>query len=442
MILVLLSLAAAPAAARRPPKETRITPVVRAYNKARPAVVNISARRIVQARTGLFGGGLFEELFPDPFTRNVPVSSLGSGFVIHEDGYVVTNAHVVQRAESITVQTHDDSKHPARVLSADSSHDLAVLKLDLPEGVKLPALPLGRSDDLMVGETVIAVGNPFGLSNTVSRGIVSALGRQLQIDRNRRLAGLIQTDAPINPGNSGGPVLNINGEVIGVSTAIRADAQSIGFAIPVDRLWELLPHMVDYERINRVILGVKVAHKHLASETAVLVDSVAAGTPAEGKLSKGDRLLALDGRPVAEMADFVCGMLAAAAERPVRIRYERNGRQAEVTLRLKVRPKPDGAKLAEKLLGLTVREITPQLRRDLGLSVGRGLLVVGVRGGGPADRIGIRLKDVIFQLGRLYVKDLDSLGAVLEEVEAGDRLLLGLARGNVRAWVELATEKP
>ncbi|HOF18814.1 MAG TPA: trypsin-like peptidase domain-containing protein [Phycisphaerae bacterium] len=429
---------AAPAGADRPPRATRETPVVRAYRKARPAVVNISAQTLVPAQMGMFGDA-WDDIFGGSLSRRVPAESLGSGFVIHADGYVLTNAHVVRRAEKITVQMSDKTAYEARVLSADTKRDLAVLKLDLPAGVTLPALPLGRSDDLMVGETVIAVGNPFGLANTLTTGIVSALDRTLDFGRAGRYAGLIQTDAPINPGNSGGPVLNIHGEVIGLSTAIRADAQNIGFAIPIDAAAETLRDLLNFERIHRLVFGADVVQKHTDTGDELVVSAVRAGTPAHGKLLPGDRLVSLNGLVVRQIPDFFCAMLAVRGGEEVKLAVRRGGKELAVFVTVRQRPRPDGRALAQALLGLTLRPVTRELRQSLSLPVSQGLAVVALDAEGPAERIGLKPKDVVFQLDRLYVKDLDDLGSVLEDVAPGERLLIGIVRGNVRAWVEIPT---
>ena len=428
-------------------RRQRVTPVVRAYRKARPAVVNISSQRLVAGGLSPFGRDPFDDIFPIPgLTRRVPVQSLGSGVVIHPDGYVATNAHVVRRAHKVTVTLNDGEKFEAKVLSAAPEIDLAVLKIDLPEGRTLQHLPMGRSDDLMVGETVIAIGNPLGLANTLTTGVISALKRNLDFPQGRgrriRIAGLVQTDAPINPGNSGGPLLNIHGQWIGINTAIRADAQNIGFAIPIDRLAAELTDLMDFERINRVVFGARVVHKVLPDGPAAYVLSVREGTPAAGVLVPGDRILAVDGNDLASVAGFACTMVQRQAGDAVGLRVRRNGDTQDVRIELAAKPKPDGAKLARRLWGVKLREITPDLAEALNLPAERGLLVVGIEAGSPADRVGLRLKDLLFQVGRLYVKDLDDLGLVLEDLQPGEALRIGIVRGNVRAWADLVARKP
>jgi len=433
-------------AAGKPPlppgqDDPRVTPVVRAYRRAAPAVVNISSERIVAARWGLFGPDDFglEDIFPAP-VRRVPVHSLGSGVIIHPAGYVVTNAHVVRRAEKITVTLLDASRYAAKVIAAEEDQDLAVLRLQLPADKKLPSLSFGRSDDLMVGETVIAIGNPLGYANTLTTGVISATDRTLEFRGNLRYEHLIQTDAPINPGNSGGPLLNIKGELIGINTAIRSDAQNIGFAIPIDTLHRELAHLLDVERLRRVVFGAEVVVARLAGiegPPGLYVAGLQAGTPAAEHLKVGDHLLELNGIRLRQMPDFVCTLHAAAIDEPATIRLRRGEKELLVTVRLRVKPPPDGDALAWRYFGMRLRDLTPALARKLGLPIANGLLVVAMERGGPADRLGVQLKDVLFQVGKYYVTDLDELGLVLENLDTTQPVRIGILRGRVRAWAPI-----
>ncbi len=416
-------------------QKVRVTPVVLAYRKAQPAVVNISAQVLVD-RMDIFGADPLDNIFNSPMLRPRAVQSLGSGVVINAAGYIVTNAHVVRRASKITVTMLDRTQYDAKIIAADPAHDLAVLKVSPPEGKTLPYLPLGRSDDLMVGETVIAIGNPMGYANSVTTGVVSAVNRELEFSGGVKYQGLIQTDAPINPGNSGGPLLNINGELIGINSAIRADAQNIGFAIPVDALSGQLCSLLDYERINRVIIGVSVVQKHLDKGDELVISQVRGGTPANDKLKSGDRVLSIDGQAIAQISDFACLMLRAKAGTPLRVKVLRDQQPLEVQITPQARPKPDGKALAIRTMGLTLRPVDEQLASDLGLQVERGLMVTEVEKGSPADKAGVHRRDVLFQMGRFYVKDLDELGSILEGMPAG-QVKIGVVRGNVAAWVNI-----
>jgi serine protease Do len=445
-LTVLAAAIAALAGAARaapPPDARRVTPVVEVYRKSAPAVVNISTQMLVRTGPDLFAEeDPFEELIPRLFGPPVPMTSLGSGFLIHPDGYVVTNAHVVRRAQKITVTLADKSTYPAAVVAASADHDLAVLKVQDPKQRRFAFLPLGRSDDLMIGETVIAIGNPFGYQNTCSTGVISSLDRTLEFRGGTAYRGLIQTDAPINPGNSGGPLLNAAGGLIGINSAIRADAQGIGFAIPIDAFTRDLPGLLDFERINRVVCGLAVRQQHLDAGDELLVSAVVPQSPAaRAGLKVGDRLLELEGKPLVQLPDYQVAMLAAKPAATVRLQCLREGKKVEATVKLEGRPKPDGAALAGRLLGLELREMTPDTARRLGLSADSGLPIAAVEPGGPAAQIGLRRNDVLFQLGRWYVNDLDGVGAVLEDVPPGQVLRIGIIRGNIRAWTSIQARR-
>ncbi|MCL2700968.1 MAG: trypsin-like peptidase domain-containing protein [Phycisphaerae bacterium] len=443
--LALCVVFSAPATAEEPElteaQQSRVTPVVLAYRKARPAVVSISAQKTVSG--GVFGGELFggeplDNIFPSPLRPRRAVQSLGSGVLINAQGYIVTNAHVIRQAQTITVTLHDASQLEAKLISADPACDLAVLKIQPPEGQRLPFLPLGRSDDLMVGETVIAIGNPLGYANSVTTGVISAVNRTLDFASGVTFENLVQTDAPINSGNSGGPLLNIHGEWIGINTAIRADARNIGFAIPVDMVAGQLARLLDFERINRVTFGAVVAPRHGEAGDELVVTEVREGTPAADKLAKGDVLRAIDNTPVPQISDFTCLMLGLKNDAALTITVLREGVEQAVEVQLAERNKPDGLALAQAKLGLTVREIDAELARDLRLPVESGLLVVEVEKDGPAEKIGVRSRDVLFQVAQFYVKNAETLGTLLEDLPADASVRIGILRGETAAWAPLS----
>ena len=398
----------------------RRTPIVEVFEANRDAVVNISTDR-VQVVRALGYESLWDEIFGRP--REVPleqhVQSVGSGFVVHEDGYIVTNAHVVARTAEIRISFADKTTAPARIVSIDPEHDLAVLRAEVDR--PLPYLRLARSDDLMIGETVIAIGNPLGLQHTVTSGIVSAVDRDLQFSRDVVYRGLIQTDAAINPGNSGGPLLNINGELIGVNTAIRGDAQNVGFAIPADRLWEMLPSMLDIERRQRVQFGLRVGGPQ------ALVADVRAGSPAAAAgLHSGDRIRAFNGRPIRDAIDFYVRMLEERPGDKLELAYERGTRGVtdQARIELKEIPLPDGQKLTEELFGMKLIEFPDEIRKRYELPPDVGLFVDSVRRRSPADRVGIQPGDVISALSRTPVLTLEDAGLALEGVANGERVLV------------------
>jgi serine protease Do len=395
-----------------PEKRTRRTPVVEVFEQCRDAVVNISTTRIQSVRHQ----SLFDEMFgpfgsPRSTTRSV--TSVGSGFVIHERGYIVTNAHVVARASDVQVTFANEATYTAEIVSVDQEHDLAIIRIDADRPLR--ALEIGHSDDIMIGETVIAIGNPLGLQHTVTSGIVSALDRELNFGARADYSGLIQTDAAINPGNSGGPLLNINGELIGITTAIRGDAQNVGFAIAVDRLWEILPLMLDIERRKRARLGLRV------SGAPARVVAVAADSPADqAGLRVGDLITAYNGAAVRNGIDYHVDLLAQDPGDPIDLTYRRRGGDPRRTrVVIKSVPPPDGDALARRLLGIQVSEFPPGVRTRYELPDDLGLLVSGVQRRGPADNADIIVDDLIQSIDRVPVRTIDEIGLVLESVEPG-----------------------
>jgi serine protease Do len=432
---LVLAMVAACGVGELPDDDPRLTPVVRACRKAGPAVVNIATTRTIPARLGFFGRNLFEDIFPGrSYSRRVPVTSLGSGVVISPDGYIVTNAHVIRGAQEIHVTFDTPKQHAARVIVADDEADLAIIKIDPPaDGGGWPHLPPGRSHDLLVGETVIAIGNPMGYTNTVTTGVISATRRTLRFRDGLTYENLIQTDAPINQGNSGGPLLNVKGELIGINTAIRPDAQNIGFAVPVQTLKAMLPRMLDIERLNRVVFGARLAGR----DGRVVVASLREGSPAHGPLQVGDEVLAIRSRPVRQITQAVFALLDVNADEPIAFQLRRDGQVIDATVTIQPRPRPDARTLAAKRLGLRVRDVTAELAGRHGLGVRDGVLVIGVEDGSPADRLGIRLKDIIFRLGGYTVRDLESLGQVLEDAPADRPLRIGVLRGNIAVLADI-----
>jgi len=414
--LAALPLVAAGAAQDRPERQSRRSPVVAVFEQCRDGVVNISTTRIMRVRS-LRYGSLFDEIFDfgRPTIREQAVHGIGSGFVVHESGYIVTNAHVVSQAHDVKVIFADQRKLPAEIVAVDQEHDLAVLKVNTRR--PLPYLKLGRSDDIMVGETVVAIGNPLGLEHTVTSGIVSALNRTLQFGEDTDYRGLIQTDAAINRGNSGGPLLNIDAELIGINTAIRGDAQNVGFAIPVGRLWELVPVMLDIERRERVRFGLQVSG---AGSTVVAVRSDSPA--AKAGLRRGDRVIEFNGKPLRNAIDYYVQLLSEKPGSEIRLTVQRGEKKLNKVVTLQGVPPPDGRKLASQLFGMELAEIPPKVRRELELPDYAGLIVDEVAAGGPAQRVGIRPGDLILRLNRVTVPTLTDAGLALENVQPRRRV--------------------
>ncbi len=425
MILLVLSTAIATGLrAEEPPGFNRETPVVTVYRQTHKAVVNISGERTVsgRVRSGFDWPDIFGPWGPT-FERQVPV--LGSGFVVHEDGFIITNAHVVEGTSRIKAIFSDGREFQATIISADASKDLAVLAIQTDN--KLPFVALGRSNDLMIGETVIAIGNPYGYSNTVTSGVVSAVGRDIQVTQGYWLRGLIQTDAPINLGNSGGPLLNVNGQLIGITTAIRAEAQNIGFAIPVDALVDNLSQMLMPEKLRRVRLGLTIGRVTTAGPfTGLAIEAISQGSPAQEKgLAPGDLILEIDGRRLHSIIDFYVKMMHKEVGEPIRLTCVRPGgpnpASRIVELAMTPRPIPDGGRLARQYFQMDVSELTTAVARRFNFESAYPILIVtGLDPRGVAARAGVQAGDLILQVNDATVRNLTEFSLEMEKVSEGE----------------------
>jgi S1-C subfamily serine protease len=410
----------------------RRTPVVSVYQETHEAVVNISGERpLSRSAWGGFDIPDTFDLWGHRFRAKVTV--LGSGIVVHEDGYVVTNAHVVKEVGKIKVVFSDGTELPATVVSADENKDLAVLSV--PTQKKLPFIHLGRSNDLMIGETVIAIGNPYGYSNTVTSGVVSAVGRDIQVTEGFWLRGLIQTDASINPGNSGGPLLNVNGELIGINTAIRAEAQNIGFAIPVDTLVDNLSHMLMPEKLRRVRLGLTMGRmKTVGSFTGLVVDSVSKGSPADEQgIAAGDIILAIDGHKLVSLIDFYVKMMGKEVGEPIELTCVRPGasrvQSRTVKLTMEPRPLPDGRSLVNQFFQMDVSELTESLAQKFDFERAYPILIVtDVQPNGIAQQAGLIPGDLILEVNGATVRNVKELSQEMEKVNEGDTVQIKIMR--------------
>ena len=393
----------------------RRTPVVAVAEKVSPAVVNIAAESMVRDVDPFFGG---------IFTPQRRAQSLGSGLVIEPSGIVLTNAHVIEGASRIVVTLLDGRELQAELLGSDHDADLAVLKLAVHE---LRAVPLGQSSDLMIGETVVAIGNPFGLSRTVTMGVLSAVGRTVPSESGERLfTDFLQTDASINPGNSGGPLVNILGEVIGINSAIVSGANGIGFAIPADRARRVVTDLLRYGELRPVWSGARLVtvdeelarRYRLPVQHGALVRKVYPGSPAASAgLQENDVIVAAAGHPVASREDVITAIYTVQADSPITLEVRRAGRSLRLAVR--AQPPPQGT-------GLAV------LERSVGLVVGGGrgeLAVQRVLRGSAADRRGLAAGDLILGANGQRVASADDLAReVLRAMDRGS-LLLAVQRG-------------
>lgn len=422
VIVSILSPTASPAQ-----EANRRSPVVLAVEKASPTVVSIIAAQVAEQRANPFRGNpLFDDFFRDffePFQRRQTEQSLGSGVVIRPDGYVLTNEHVVVQAEKIFVQLSDDRKLPARLVGADSDSDLAVLKVD--ESKTLSYLPLGSSDDLMIGETVIAIGNPFGLSHTVTTGVVSALNRSLNTD-GRTYYDFIQTDTSINPGNSGGPLLNIKGELIGINTAIYGKAQGIGFAIPISRAKRIVQELISHGAVEAPWVGLVVQtltpelayHFALKEKQGVLVRGVEANSPAaKAGLQRGDVLLGLNNRLLRSAEEYLQREREFSNGDTLRLRVLRDKGEEEIAVTASRFPQEKADELAWQMLGVAIA------------ADGDGLVVKKVRPGSPAARVGVEQGDMLLGLSGAQTKTLAEFRRKMIDARLNQSILLSIGRG-------------
>jgi Do/DeqQ family serine protease len=413
----------------------RRTPVVTAVERVRSAVVNVATEELVRIRVPSAGGGgdafadFFGDLFERPrYRRGYAVTSLGSGVIVSPEGYVLTNNHVVERGVRFRVQLVDGRELAAKVVGTDPSSDLAVLKLETKE--RMPFVPPARSEDLMIGETVIAIGNPFGLANTVTTGVVSAVHRNFKSGE-RTLFDFIQTDASINPGNSGGPLLNIEGQLIGVNTAILGERNAgIGFAIPIERARRIAEDLIQHGEVREGYTGLEV--QDLAPQDGegaparkaarVAVTAVEPGSPAErAGFRKGDVVEAVDGAAV-----------ESAEEYHFRVRDLPIGGTAKVdVLRGKER-----LSLSLRAVDLSPEKVEELVARRTGIQLGearvggdRYVVAKGVRRGSPAARVGMAPGDVIREVNSREISSVAEFRRQAAKARRSGQLVLLVQRG-------------
>jgi len=431
------------------PDSLRESAVVRAVRKVSPAVVNISTAYETRSRPNPFSGfgsPFFDEFFKDffdpRFERRQQHTSLGSGVIIDgERGLILTNAHVIQRSGTIKVVLQDEREYEARVVGADPDSDLAVLKIEPKE--KLPSIAMGNSDDLMIGETVIAIGNPFGFSHTVTTGVISALNRSIRTD-DRVFQDFIQIDASINPGNSGGPLLNINGELIGINTAIYAKAQGIGFAIPIRKARRTVEDLVRYGEVKQAWIGLVVQeldekmaqYLNYPGRKGVMLKAVEAESPAQrAGLREGDILLVLGNKKIASLDDYLAASRDVTAGETLEAQVWRGGRPQTVTVKTTEFPIERADQLAWSLLGIRVEDLTPKSRKDFRIAAREGVWVTEVRPGSQLARIAVRPGDVIRQIDDAATATHDEFRRVLVKARYKNSLMLLIQRGEQGYYV-------
>jgi serine protease Do len=402
--------ASAPARARD--VNLRMTPEVEVARRVRDSVVDIHSERTAM------GTAVTEDLFVLAPTQH-RINGMGTGIVIDPRGYVITNHHVVEDVNTIRVRISDGSMVPARVVARDREEDLALLKIEA--GRPLPAIPLGTSSDLMVGEKVIAVGNSFGYDHTVSSGIISALGRDVNLNKEISYRALIQTTAAINPGNSGGPLLNVFGDLVGVNVAIRAGSQNIAFAIPVDTVIRVAASML--ARQGGASLGLAVRDEVRTSRDegfvrSVVVDRVE-GQASKAGLQRGDVLLRVGETPVLSSLDLERGVLDASAGERVTLVYRRGSggeQRAEMVLEGGRAPSLAGDTVWRRL-GLRLQPIAAETVTRSNPQLHGGLLVSDVRPDSTAGRAGLQRGDILIGLHQWETLNVESVEWVLTRPE-------------------------
>lgn len=409
-MLAVLVLGAMPCDRALAVSPNRQTPTVRAVERARYGTVNIHSEKRARQSDTLFTS-----------TKDNKINGMGTGLIIDERGYIVTNHHVVKGVDSLRVSLADGAGYPARIISYDSKHDLAVIKIDPPQ--PLSVIPMGTSSDLMLGEDVLAIGNAFGYEHTVTRGIISALSRDVEVNEEQSYENLIQIDAAINPGNSGGPLLNRDGNVIGINVAIRAGAQKIGFAIPIDDARVIIAKLLNVERLDSNRHGLRARDEKNGEERRLVVTSLPSDSPAaRAGLQSGDVITRAGNIDVVDMADFERAMLGRRSGETVLIEVEREGTaqtlelalsgtspRQQVALTTSAPPTASGteqqpvirAQSEDRTWNVLGLRLTPLSDHELPLVSPRyrgGMKIVEVRTGSPAADSGIRTGDILVGL--------------------------------------------
>jgi serine protease Do len=425
--------------------------------KLKPSVVNISTTKTVRSgrpRSPFgqgapfdrnFGGDdFFERFFGDIPQREFKQRSLGSGFIISPDGYIFTNNHVVEQADKIIVKLSDGKEYEAKVIGKDAKTDIALIKIK-PAG-SLPVAEIGDSDKLRVGDWVMAIGNPFGLEQTVTAGIVSAKGRVIGAGP---YDNFIQTDASINPGNSGGPLFNMEGKVIGINTAIVAHGQGIGFAIPISMAKTILPDLKAKGKVTRGWLGVSVQDitediaksMKLKDRGGALINDVFKGDPADkAGLKSGDVITDINGKKIKDTHELLIIIAAFRVGETVAIKVLRDGQEKSVSIT--VAERKDQGEIAStrngsETFGMIVQEITPEIAKHLGLSTKKGVIVVDVQEGSTADEVGIQPQDIILQVNKVKVESMKDYAREIGKASEKGGILLLIKRGKATFFVPL-----
>ena len=371
----------------------RRTAIVEAVEKTQACVVNISSEKKAASNS--------RWPFSAEENQRPRISGMGSGVIVDSRGYILTNHHVVDKVQGIEIQLVDGTTYPGRVLQFDPVMDLALVKIEPARPLR--AITIGSSADLMVGETVITIGNAFGYENTVSQGIISALHRDVTLSDEQVYRNLVQTDASINPGNSGGPLININGELIGINVAVRAGAQGIGFALPIDEVKRVAAEMLSTRRIASTWHGLVVDDLLRGTRRAVVVTEVQPGSPgALAGFKTGDELVKVGDLSVVSMLDLERGLLDSHPGQPTSLVIRRGG--ADQSLPLDVKPLPGGTNMATssdpadliwQIIGLKTMPVSTDWVAAVSPRLRGGLYIEAVLPGSPAAQAAIQKGDIL-----------------------------------------------
>ncbi len=397
------------------PLPSRRSEVVEVVEKVSPAVVNIAAEQTVRRRPSI------EDLFFNFDPRPRTAKSLGSGVIIDPKGIILTNDHVISGASKILATNKAGREMECEVIGSDADNDLAVLRVKKP-GAALATIHLGTSSDLMIGETVVAIGNPYGLSNSVSAGVLSAMGRSVPGENQRVYSDFLQIDAPINPGNSGGPVVNIQGDMIGVATAIIGGAQGIGFAIPVDRVKRIVADLVKFGEVKPVWIGLHgrtiTNNRDDDRPRGFRVRSVEPGSPAEkAGIRSGDQVVSVDGSPVDSQESFETILSTRGPGKPMKIALRGSQGERTVTVAGQTPPGDYGARILRQQLGVSLRPVRGGLR----------ISITDPRG--AAAEQGLENGDVLIAVNGERVAGVEDVNKILSRDHARTTLLMTVARG-------------
>lgn len=457
--VLLIGFVAAPASAKKKEHPVQMIPASfsQLASEAKPGVVNIQTVKTVEGPGRVyrhfFGNPYGDEKDPfhdfwGPFFNQRPQSrtqeSLGSGFIISKKGYIVTNNHVIKGADKIRVILHDNTKYDATLVGTDPLTDIAVIKI---KARNLVPLKFGKSEQLQVGSWVVAIGSPFGLEQTVTAGIVSAKGR---IIGSGPYDDFIQTDASINPGNSGGPLLNLDGEVVGINTAIIKSGQGIGFAIPSDLAAGIIDQLVENKKVSRGWMGVAIQniseemaeYYNIPDTKGVFVEKVFPGNPAaEAGIMPKDIITKVNSRRIEDVSDLTASLAAMPVGSVVKVTVIRDGKLKNLEVKLGSHPGPNAGfeeKVENKVdtLGLDLRTITPDISRQLGYRRAiNGLLVMDVDPGGLGAKAGLRQGDIILEIDRHTIENVEQYHSYLKKIDKGDRFRLLVKKSNGRMYV-------